>query len=355
MGKTITLAPWAGPARMTCHSYTDLGGNAYDCYNVTTAKIRNTIGGSSNQVSVLNKLDQNMNRYSPFHPGNKNINGVTKILELSEDAGPFGIGEFAGYMHSAEEPYVITGGVTFTPAGTVNFQLAFDLGDVDWPEVSELSAGTHVHIFRDNGTTAYEIDHVGSGEILSANPLVISCTDTLPASNTTKTYYVWFGGASATSGKVWRPVNNTKVVTFTYLAPTYLRRCYFDCTGVANSTIGLGAYTKDTYADQAVEHTSDSYTADGVVPWYLQASPSQPVQLTTGNVDFYARKNDGAWTQIASRQNVAAGDPIIISGASLPFTIDQYSDIVDILIRVAGQTLTPTNQGYCSPSDGEPG
>lgn len=355
MGKTITLAPWAGPAKMTCHPYTNTSGNNYDCYNIKTGKIRSVIAWPNNDLADICKSNEILNRYSPFHPGNKVVNGTTKILELSEPS-TFAEGSFAGYMHSAEEPYVITNEVTFTAAGTVNFVLAFDLGDVDWPEDSALSTATHVHIFNDNGTTAIEANHIGSAEILSSNPLVISCSDDgFSAANTSRTYYAWFGGSSASVGKIWRPVNNSAAITFTYLAPSYLRRCYFDCTGVANSTIGLGAYTKDTYADQSVDQASDTYTAAGVVPWYLQTSPSQPVQLTTGNVDFYARKNDGAWQQISTRQNVAVGDPIIVTGAALPFTINQYSDVVDILIRVAGQTLTPANQGYCAPSDGEPG
>jgi len=355
MGKTITIAPWASPAKMTCHDYSNISGYDYDCTNISLNQTKGVIGHANFNLADLCKANSLMNKFSPFHPGTKNIK-ADKTLELVQDSIPHSLGEFAGYMDAADEPNNIElGPLLFHAAGSYNFNLAIDLADVDWPNDTDLGSFDYIHVWKNN--TAADVSaasHIGYAQISTSSPLIINCTDTFSASSTTNTYYVWFGStASISAGRGWRPDNNDSDVVFTYQPPSYLRRCYFDSTGSTNELIGLGTYSEDGSTDQSISAAGDTYTGT-VVYWYYNTSTAGPYQLVTGNVDMYARKNDGSWTAISSLTNIAVSDPKVISSASLPFTVATNGDVIDILAIKAGETLTVGNQGYATPSEVEP-
>lgn len=79
--------------------------NDISCVNITTTKIRNTIGGSSNILSQLCS-HTSINKWSGFSPYLRGVsgNGMDRIMTHSLPSSNFRESDFAGYNHGAVTP-----------------------------------------------------------------------------------------------------------------------------------------------------------------------------------------------------------------------------------------------------------
>jgi hypothetical protein len=362
MGKIITLPPWSAIGRMTLHSYVSVGGNQYDCGPISIASIKAGIGISEDDVIGQNKRDDVINKWSPFHPGSKVVSPTTGLISIPEDTAPFKMDDWIGYMHTADPPsFISMGDVPFYGAGVVEFDVVIDLGEIDWPnDTKGLGSYDYIHIWKENAKgSTYESDWMASAQIGSSSPMIIPCSDTFSAADTSKTYYIWFGSSSAYgSGKGWRPDNNSANIFFDYQKPTYLRNCYFDSTGQdATQHVGDGVYSVDGFNNQSVSKSGSTwyYNAPTIKAYWVNIYPgSGSYQIYTGLADFYARKNGGVWQAISSLQNVYLDNPDYLGSAALPFSCNDYGDYVDIIAIKGGQSFTTGNQGYVTPEMVEP-
>lgn len=359
MGKIISLPSWAGIGKITIGDATYISGTNYDISNLSITDIKTTIGETSYNLSVLNKREDLMNKYSPYLPANRNINATTKLLYLTEKSAPYSMGDWAGYMHTADAPsYIGSTTVPFYASGAKTFDIVIDYGDNDWSNDSAgLSAYDYVHIWDSNDTSLNSSNWYASAIMTSTNPLVFTASTTLSAVDTNKTFYLWFGnGSGYANGKGWKPDSNSFTITFDYQQPSYLRYCYFDSTGIASELNGLGVYTTNGQTDQSISYSSGNwyYNAPSIKIYYLNTSYTPTVY--TGYATFYARKNGGTWTAISTLSNIYIDNPDTLGTHLLPssLSISEYGNYIDIIAIKQGETLTVGNQGNTTPASSEP-
>ena len=142
MGKEITLPLGLEPADVDIGTLTLISGRTYDVTDIDFSTIRNVIGASTNDLSLMS-LHSGINKWAAFRPYPPIVGSLygytydipTMQLVQHTAVAPYRAGDFAGYNHQAVSSVqsvdedIIYGNLRYSPASN-NVTGSFRFGEI---------------------------------------------------------------------------------------------------------------------------------------------------------------------------------------------------------------------------------
>ena len=290
-----------------------------DCDNIATYDVRSVLGETTYDLEEL-CISVLTNMYSQFRNGWWILE--TGILVAKFPIQNFELDEWAGYNHSAPAPSKnnYNTGVSYPSGGSPTIYVTMEVGEIDWTDA--LIAGINGAEFEVKQGAAIKGTHLLSYTD-SRHQNGFNFTTTFSTSiftNFTVRFYFTKDGVEVC------PVPNLSsyTVTATELIPTYIGTIDMDAALQA----AIGGVVVYTLA--SLNTTTDKYT---MLTLAVDTDGDGDGDVNRFNMDLWARKNYGAWSQVQDNKFMNGVNGFSITDDDLPWAIGVYGDRVDFELR----------------------